>query len=142
MHLNVFFTDRESSQWKMDAKTLNKRRKLFWEVFHIDTFMSLTLGRPPSIRLSYVDCQFPIDDEETLDNDGNHLPGREFLLSFRFWAPCRSRHPTDKRYRYDFTKKVTPPLFDCAPQLIFWLDCCQSRRTCAQCKTAFLSDHP
>ncbi|KAK0461217.1 fungal-specific transcription factor domain-containing protein [Desarmillaria tabescens] len=78
---------RESSQWTMDAKTLNKRRKIFWEVFYIDTFMSLTLGRPPSIRLSYVNCQFPIDDEETLDNDGNRLPGYS-------------------RYRYDFTKKI------------------------------------
>ncbi|KAK0212795.1 fungal-specific transcription factor domain-containing protein [Desarmillaria ectypa] len=78
---------RESSQWTMDTKTLHKRRKLFWEVFFIDTFMSLTLGRPPSIRPSYVDCQFPIDDEETLDNDGNRLPG-------------------PNRYRYNFTKKI------------------------------------
>lgn len=78
---------RESPQWKMDAKTLNKRRKLFWEVFYVDTFMSLTLGRPPSIRLSYVDCQFPIDEEETLDNEGNRLPG-------------------NNRYRYYFTKKI------------------------------------
>lgn len=49
--------------------------------------MSLTLGRPPSIRLSYVDCQFPTDHEETLDNDGNRLPGQD-------------------RYRYIFTTKI------------------------------------
>ncbi|KAK0485844.1 hypothetical protein IW261DRAFT_1452380 [Armillaria novae-zelandiae] len=79
--------------WKMDATTLNKRRKLFWEVFYVDTFMSLTLGRPPSIRLSYVDCQFPIDDEETLDNDGNRLPGHN-------------------RYRYYFTKKVVAKVIE------------------------------
>ncbi|KAK0225961.1 fungal-specific transcription factor domain-containing protein [Armillaria fumosa] len=84
---------RESSQWKMDVTTLNKRRKLFWEVFYVDTFMSLTLGRPPSIRLSYVDCQFPIDDEETLDNDGNRLPGHN-------------------RYRYYFTKQVVAKVIE------------------------------
>ncbi|KAK0504722.1 hypothetical protein EDD18DRAFT_1126079 [Armillaria luteobubalina] len=69
--------DRESPQWKMDAITLNKRRKLFWEVFYVDTFMSLTLGH----------------DEETLDNDGNRLPG-------------------NNRYRYLFTKQVVAKVIE------------------------------
>lgn len=36
---------------------------------------SLALGRPPSIRLSYVDCEFPDDDEAKLDENGNILVG-------------------------------------------------------------------
>jgi hypothetical protein len=36
---------------------------------------SLAIGRPPSIRLSYIDCEFPTDDEATLDKDGKSLIG-------------------------------------------------------------------
>jgi hypothetical protein len=40
---------------------------------------SLALGRPPSIRLSYVDCEFPLDDEASVDDKGNTLVGCESL---------------------------------------------------------------
>lgn len=40
---------------------------------------SLALGRPPSIRLSYVDTEFPDDDEAMVDAQGNTLVGCEFL---------------------------------------------------------------
>jgi hypothetical protein len=43
---------------------------------------SLALGRPPSIRLSYADCEFPEDQEATVDKDGKTLVGcaSAFLL--------------------------------------------------------------
>lgn len=81
----------------MDPKTVQRRRGLFWELFSNELFyvspqlknqllsriknpanayrQSFALGRPPSIRLSYVDCEFPDDDEATLDAQGNTLVG-------------------------------------------------------------------
>lgn len=42
---------------------------------HLSIQQSLATGRPPSIRLSYVDCEFPEDDEATLDENGKGLVG-------------------------------------------------------------------
>ncbi|KJA29960.1 hypothetical protein HYPSUDRAFT_210788 [Hypholoma sublateritium FD-334 SS-4] len=66
---------RDSSRWKMSPKTVQRRRSLFWELFSTELFYSLALGRPPSIRLSYVDTEFPDDDEATVDEQGNTLVG-------------------------------------------------------------------
>ncbi|KAF8239589.1 hypothetical protein L208DRAFT_1420701 [Tricholoma matsutake] len=63
--------NRDGARFGMDAKTVERRRWLFWELFSSDTFYSLSLGRPPSICLSYVDCQFPEDDLATTDENGN-----------------------------------------------------------------------
>ncbi|KAF7313707.1 Zn(2)-C6 fungal-type domain-containing protein [Mycena chlorophos] len=61
---------RDSARWNMDPKIVNRRRSLFWETFSLELFQSIALGRPPSIRLSYVDCEFPAP-EVTLDANGN-----------------------------------------------------------------------
>ncbi|KAG5351982.1 hypothetical protein C0989_004276 [Termitomyces sp. Mn162] len=61
---------RDSARWKMDPKTVQKRRTLFWEVFTADVSHSLALGRPPAMHLSYIDCEFPIDEEATLNDKG------------------------------------------------------------------------
>lgn len=66
---------RDSARWNMDPKTVQRRRNLFWEMFAHEQFMSLALGRPAAIRLSYVDCEFPYDDEQTLDDSGQPLMG-------------------------------------------------------------------
>ncbi|KAF7331836.1 Clathrin-coated vesicle protein [Mycena kentingensis (nom. inval.)] len=61
---------RDSQRWNMDPKIVNRRRSLFWETFSMELFQSIALGRPPSIRLSYVDCEFPAQ-EQILDEHGN-----------------------------------------------------------------------
>ncbi|KZP20102.1 hypothetical protein FIBSPDRAFT_1045158 [Athelia psychrophila] len=58
---------RDPGRWHMDEKTVQLRRRIFWEVYAADLFHSLALGRPPSIELSYVDCPFPTYDEEDCD---------------------------------------------------------------------------
>ncbi|KAG6917879.1 hypothetical protein DXG01_000649 [Tephrocybe rancida] len=81
---------RDSARWKMDPKTVQKRRTLFWEVFTADVSHSLALGRPPAMHLSYVDCEFPIDEEATLNDKGEiqngfwrmkYTFGRDLFLS-------------------------------------------------------------
>ncbi|KAJ3573873.1 hypothetical protein NP233_g2152 [Leucocoprinus birnbaumii] len=66
---------RDSARWNMDPKVVQKRRSLFWEMTSMEFFYSLALGRPPSIRLSYADCELPEDEEATLDENGNPLIG-------------------------------------------------------------------
>ncbi|KAL0949720.1 hypothetical protein HGRIS_009759 [Hohenbuehelia grisea] len=78
---------RDSARWKMDSKTIQRRRLLFWETFSMDLFCSLALGRPPAIRLSYVDCEFPEDWEASLDPDGQQRMGYY-------------------RWKYEFTKEI------------------------------------
>ncbi|KAF7987007.1 hypothetical protein HWV62_97 [Athelia sp. TMB] len=55
---------RDPSRWHMDEKTVECRRRIFWEVYSGDLMVSLLLGRPPSIELSYVDCAFPRQSED------------------------------------------------------------------------------
>ncbi|KAF5316353.1 hypothetical protein D9619_006856 [Psilocybe cf. subviscida] len=66
---------RDSARWRMDNKTVQRRRNLFWEVFSADVSHSLALGRPPAIHLSYVDCEYPIDDDASLSNAAEHQTG-------------------------------------------------------------------
>ncbi|KIY71236.1 hypothetical protein CYLTODRAFT_140102 [Cylindrobasidium torrendii FP15055 ss-10] len=66
---------RDSARWNMDAKTVERRRGLFYEIFSSDLFYSIGLGRQPSIRLSYCDTELPNDDEATLDDEGNIKTG-------------------------------------------------------------------
>ncbi|KAF8229501.1 hypothetical protein L208DRAFT_1480574 [Tricholoma matsutake] len=61
---------RDSARWHMDPQMVQKRRTLFWEVFAADVSHCLALGRPPAIHLSYVDCEFPTDEESTLSDTG------------------------------------------------------------------------
>ncbi|KAL0575544.1 hypothetical protein V5O48_006418 [Marasmius crinis-equi] len=57
---------RDPARWNMDPRTVQRRRTLWWEVFSADVSHSLALGRPPSVNLSFVDCEFPVDEEATL----------------------------------------------------------------------------
>lgn len=43
------------------------------------------LGRPPSLRLSYVDCELPEDEEITFDVNGNPLVGCMAIQSSFIW---------------------------------------------------------
>ncbi|KAF9030945.1 hypothetical protein BDZ89DRAFT_1064266 [Hymenopellis radicata] len=76
---------RDSARWKMDPKTVQRRRALFYEIFCADLHCSMSLGRPPSIRLSYIDCEYPRDEEATLDDDG-HIKVGYYQWKYEF---CR-----------------------------------------------------
>ncbi|KAG7098726.1 hypothetical protein E1B28_000639 [Marasmius oreades] len=58
----------ESPQWHLEPKLVQRRRTLFWEIFTLDTFFSLNLGRPPSMNISFVDCPLP-DEDPTMDEE-------------------------------------------------------------------------
>ncbi|OBZ73747.1 putative transcriptional regulatory protein C1F7.11c [Grifola frondosa] len=67
--------DRDSTQWNLDDKLVQRRRNLFWEIFTIEMIHCMCLGRPPALSLAHIDCELPVDEEESTDDDGNSLRG-------------------------------------------------------------------
>lgn len=65
----------------------------------------MSLGRPPSVRLSYVDCEYPLDEEATLDENGNYKVGRasSSRFSFSFHLPSL---PADYQWKYEFCREI------------------------------------
>ncbi|KAJ3756343.1 fungal-specific transcription factor domain-containing protein, partial [Lentinula raphanica] len=82
---------RDPARWHMDPATVQRRRALWWEVCTSDISHSVALGRPPSIHLSFVDCEFPTDEEATLSDTGEEIMG--------FW-----------RMKYTFAKESFTPV--------------------------------
>ncbi|KAJ3719091.1 fungal-specific transcription factor domain-containing protein, partial [Lentinula guzmanii] len=82
---------RDPARWHMDPVTVQRRRALWWEVCTSDISHSVALGRPPSIHLSFVDCEFPTDEEATLSDTGEEVMG--------FW-----------RMKYTFAKESFAPV--------------------------------
>ncbi|KAF9646325.1 hypothetical protein BDM02DRAFT_3118827 [Thelephora ganbajun] len=56
---------REASRWNLDPQQVQKRRRLFWELMFQDGVRSLSLGRPPTMSLKWVDCDLPAPEERT-----------------------------------------------------------------------------
>ncbi|KAF8842256.1 hypothetical protein BDN67DRAFT_989238 [Paxillus ammoniavirescens] len=83
--------DRDPARFNMLPKAIQRRRTLFWEIFSADMFHSMALGRPPSLSLSYVDCEFPEDATTTMNENG------EVEIGFFRW-------------KYSFTKDVFIPV--------------------------------
>ncbi|KAJ7116327.1 fungal-specific transcription factor domain-containing protein [Mycena epipterygia] len=94
---------RDSARWHMDPKTVQKRRTLFWDVFSADVSHSLALGRPPAIHLSYVDCEYPEDEECTLTDLGELRPGfwrSKYLFARDIWMALAEATLTAKAPGY------------------------------------------
>ncbi|KAI0924355.1 hypothetical protein AcV7_003079 [Taiwanofungus camphoratus] len=66
---------RDSKQWKLDEKSVQRRRNLFWELFLFEMIHCMALGRPPAVQLAHIDCETPFDDEQSVGENGNHMHG-------------------------------------------------------------------
>ncbi|KAF7325994.1 hypothetical protein MKEN_00450300 [Mycena kentingensis (nom. inval.)] len=70
------------------SRKVTLQRTLFWDVFCSDVSNSLALGRPPAIPLSYVDCEYPTDEESTMTDLGEIRPGfwrSKYVFSRDIW---------------------------------------------------------
>ncbi|KAF9461945.1 fungal-specific transcription factor domain-containing protein [Collybia nuda] len=72
LHLN-------SARWKLSSDNVQRRSRVFWQLFYLDTWASFNFGRPPTISSSFTDCPFPVDSEEVVDADGQKQ------MSFHSW---------------------------------------------------------
>ncbi|KAL5485158.1 hypothetical protein ACEPAI_7800 [Sanghuangporus weigelae] len=61
---------RDPSRWGFDAKMIERRRRVFWEIYLIDILLSLGSGRPSIFRPCVVDCEFPSDTLARIGEDG------------------------------------------------------------------------
>ncbi|KAI0789552.1 fungal-specific transcription factor domain-containing protein [Abortiporus biennis] len=59
-----------SARWKLDEEASQRRSRVFWQLFHQDTWLAFEFGRPPIISLAYVDCELPHDPEEHTNAEG------------------------------------------------------------------------
>ncbi|KAL0069882.1 hypothetical protein AAF712_003152 [Marasmius tenuissimus] len=50
---------RNGTKSKVIPEEVEKRRSLFWELLYLDARLSLSLGRPPSLSIKYMDCKRP-----------------------------------------------------------------------------------
>ncbi|KIJ70190.1 hypothetical protein HYDPIDRAFT_78679 [Hydnomerulius pinastri MD-312] len=82
---------RDPARFNMSLRTIQRRRTLFWEIFSADLFHSMALGRPPSLSLSYVDCEYPEDETMSMNDKG------EVEMGFFRW-------------KYSFTRDVFIPV--------------------------------
>ncbi|KAF7985883.1 hypothetical protein HWV62_43760 [Athelia sp. TMB] len=95
---------RDPARWGLDAATAEHRRSLFWEVYAADQFLSLTLGRPPSIGLSYVDCAIPKSHNDSDINDLCMLSLQSSILPLTrriVWS-----------WKYQFHKNILGPVLE------------------------------
>ncbi|KAI0332685.1 hypothetical protein GY45DRAFT_1432896 [Cubamyces sp. BRFM 1775] len=84
---------RDSAQWKLGEKHVQRRRNLFWELFAIEMIHCMSLGRPPAISFTHIDCELPDDDEGGISDDGNNLRG--------FWG-----------FKHSFTRDIYSSVID------------------------------
>lgn len=52
LHLN-------GTRWKLRDEVIQRRSRVFWQLFVLDTCSSFCFGRPPGISPSYIDCSLP-----------------------------------------------------------------------------------
>jgi hypothetical protein len=66
------------------------------------------LGRPPAIHLSYVDCEFPLDDDASLSEDSKHQTGCELLPSYILLivSPAQSDYNVVWRMKHHFARDI------------------------------------
>ncbi|KAA1467856.1 hypothetical protein DENSPDRAFT_833009 [Dentipellis sp. KUC8613] len=60
----------KGARWKLDEEESQRRSRVFWHVFSVDTWCGFGFGRPPSTNLAFVDCDMPVDQEEHTTADG------------------------------------------------------------------------
>ncbi|KAJ7239764.1 fungal-specific transcription factor domain-containing protein [Mycena haematopus] len=73
--------DLNSSRWNLTEEECDRRSRLFWQLFGYDTWLSFSLGRPPSMSLKFIDAPFPIDMcSPEIGSEG----GKE--LSYGLWS--------------------------------------------------------
>lgn len=67
------------------------------------------MGRPPAIHFSFVDCEFPNDEEATLNNDGQIENGCRFYFLFVHHNPYLS---LVWRMKHIFAREVFMPIIE------------------------------
>ncbi|KAI5992555.1 hypothetical protein EDC04DRAFT_2586961 [Pisolithus marmoratus] len=88
-HTVLSFQDRDGLRWGLSHAIVVRRRMVFWDLFVADVWNSLHVGRPPTLSLPYIDCQFPgggSPHDEVLTESGRRAFFGTWM--FRFTSDC------------------------------------------------------
>ncbi|KAA1468819.1 hypothetical protein DENSPDRAFT_834268 [Dentipellis sp. KUC8613] len=78
---------RDSANWDLEPEEIQNRRRMFWEYFGWECWLSIVNGRPPTLALEHSDCRFPEDDEPFIRPSGEVEMGW-YAVKHRFIAEC------------------------------------------------------
>ncbi|KAK0457651.1 uncharacterized protein EV420DRAFT_1546715 [Desarmillaria tabescens] len=81
--------NRDSSGWNLNPEELQRRRRLFWELYTHDAWTSIVNGRPPALMIQHTDCRFPDDLDPVVKPTGEVELGWH-AWKFRYSASCLS----------------------------------------------------
>ncbi|KAH8830721.1 hypothetical protein DL96DRAFT_1668442 [Flagelloscypha sp. PMI_526] len=73
-HVAQTVSNRDSARWGLSEKMVQRRRVIFWDLFVAENWNCLSTGRPPSFKLSYIDCKLP--------ESGDAMPYESWALRF------------------------------------------------------------
>ncbi|PBK60443.1 hypothetical protein ARMSODRAFT_966033 [Armillaria solidipes] len=80
---------RDSSGWNLNPEELQRRRRLFWELYTHDAWTSIVNGRPPALMIQHTDCRFP-DDLDPMVKPTGEVEFGWHAWKFRYSASCLS----------------------------------------------------
>ncbi|KAH9932119.1 uncharacterized protein BXZ73DRAFT_90044 [Epithele typhae] len=72
--------DVSSCKWRLDDNAAARRGRVFWQMFALDSWLSFGFGRPPSISLTFVDCEIPQPEEVTA------VDGSRWSTGYHVWT--------------------------------------------------------
>ncbi|KAF8631863.1 hypothetical protein AX15_002133 [Amanita polypyramis BW_CC] len=78
---------RDSEGWNLDVEEVQRRRRLFWELFTWDSWTAIVNGRPPALLIQYADCQFPEDLSPSIKSNSETELGWH-AWKFRYAVAC------------------------------------------------------
>ncbi|KAJ7502643.1 hypothetical protein B0H11DRAFT_1989462 [Mycena galericulata] len=81
------------SRPQLSEKQIWRQRALFWETYYIETLQGLAVGRPTSMCLANINCPFPTNDEQQID-DADRIRNSYY------------------RGRWEFVKQVAAPVVE------------------------------
>ncbi|KAH9019285.1 hypothetical protein EDB84DRAFT_1589864 [Lactarius hengduanensis] len=80
---------RDPARWESDPRIVQRRRLVFWDLFLVDSWHALTIGRPPSFNRAFIDCEFPQEGDVPKNLDpGNASSLRAWMFRFGFEGPA------------------------------------------------------
>ncbi|KAF8737756.1 hypothetical protein AX14_012328 [Amanita brunnescens Koide BX004] len=83
----VIGLQRDSEGWNLSPEEVQRRRRLYWELFTWDSWTAIVNGRPPALLIQYTDCQFADDLDPSVKSDGENELGWH-AWKFRYAMAC------------------------------------------------------
>ncbi|KAL1745880.1 hypothetical protein HDZ31DRAFT_81655 [Schizophyllum fasciatum] len=88
---------RDGGSWGFDSTEVERRRRLFWELYILDGCTSITNGRPPALMMVQTDTRFPVE----------YGPDEWDKMSFHDWMQRFSSCCLNSVVRYAFCTRGT-----------------------------------